>query len=908
MSTSRTPTLPRILRVSTFDRLQMWLHDAACRVDADAFILTEQDLAQAVQAAQHDRFILVHSPHLFALLHGRRERDIPVLYRSILTFDFEQILRFLLKNTALKSIQKTEKAQKYQRLLTDLNHWLARDEPSNPKTEKTATKTPKAKAPAAKTPKSKTPDLTLSSDSSLGFTQFLPNTATNSAFLGQLILELVSNWELEAATVNTKNEPIAEQPDPGFLCQPIEEALSEQVEKERLLNDLTDLTHGSVALTEIISDMIERVRLFLRLDRLAIYQFDHYNHPPREDLPEGLPFEICGSITYEATHTGLPRLSEMPEVVTKLVNCDDEELTTSNFAVNYLDDSGVNLSNFGTSVEINTATNAETNIETHSRQKLADLWGDREEWDAWYDLGETERSFQNHQQLASPPTAVNRNLDQGVNQDKNQEPTDQTAVNRHQLKYELFKQAQVKAQLIIPILIRDRRWGILIAQQCLRSRTWRSRDRNFLRQVATQLSIAIYQAQLIAEVQQQKQMLEQQVNQRNQDLHSALLAAQVASQMRSEFLSMMSHELRTPLACVIGMSATLLRWSFGHLTDKQREYLQTIHSSGEHLLSLVNDLLDLADLESGKAVLNISEFSVSQLARQMIWMMEDRATINGVELKLKLEVPTALDLFQADRNRVSQILFNLLSNAIKFTPAGGKVHVNICRRQGQMILIIEDTGIGIPKHQQSVLFESFRQLEGTYTREYGGTGLGLALTKQLVDLHNGSITVESELEQGSQFTVRLPERSLLSQSNLASKNASIPPAIPHGHIVLITGRDEDATLICDILTAAGFQVVWMLNGSTALDQIRALRPILAIIDQRIDGIDGYDLSGILRELPELAELQTLMLLEEVTPSELQLCRDFGVDDYTLTPIQPEILLNKVLGLIAKTSDSVDQSS
>ncbi|TAF54012.1 MAG: GAF domain-containing protein [Oscillatoriales cyanobacterium] len=467
-----------------------------------------------------------------------------------------------------------------------------------------------------------------------------------------------------------------------------------------------------------------------------------------------------------------------------------------------------------------------------------------------------------------------------------------------------LRAAQVRSQVLVPLRVRDRLWGMLLAHQCTKLRSWSSHDLDFLSYVAADMSLAIQQAHAVAELQHQKYLIEQAAEHQTHQLNDALQTTQAARQTRTEFLSMMSHELRTPLACIIGMSSTLLRWSFGHLNDKQREYLTTIYDSGEHLLELIDDLLDLAELESGATQLRIAEFSLSQLARHIIRTAIDRATVNGIQLRLKLDIPPDLDQFRADRARVNQILFNLLSNAIKFTLTGGQVTLSVMREADQVRFAIADTGIGIPKGQQASLFESFRQLDGTYTREYGGTGLGLALTKQLVELHNGSIEVQSEPNVGSCFTVCLPH----AIEQPASPDIAIPstlrtaPHIPQGHIVLVTSREDDATLVCDVLTAAGLQVIWMLDGSTALEQIRVLRPIVAIVDRRLDGIDGCELTSILRRSKETATLRIVMIGNSEQPEDMSMCLMSGADRCVAAPLKLEALLTQVIELIELEAD------
>ncbi|MDX2216513.1 MAG: GAF domain-containing sensor histidine kinase, partial [Oculatellaceae cyanobacterium bins.114] len=295
--------------------------------------------------------------------------------------------------------------------------------------------------------------------------------------------------------------------------------------------------------------------------------------------------------------------------------------------------------------------------------------------------------------------------------------------------------AQVRSKLVAPIVIGGNLWGLLIAHQCHTHRQWKDSEQKFLQRIGEHLAIAISQAQLYAEIQQQKQTLEQRVIERTQELHDTLLAAQAANRAKSEFLAAISHELRTPLTHIIGMSTTLLRWSNQDFGERQQRFLQIIHDSGEHLMELINDLLELSQLESGKAVLNLSEFSLSYLAQQCLKALQEQAIAASVALELDLQIAPQVDQITADPRRVRQILLNLLSNAIKFTPSGGTVMLRVFASHDAVTLQVKDTGIGIPEQQRSLLFQKFQQLDSSYQREYEGAGLGLALTKQLVELH-----------------------------------------------------------------------------------------------------------------------------------------------------------------------------
>ena len=326
-----------------------------------------------------------------------------------------------------------------------------------------------------------------------------------------------------------------------------------------------------------------------------------------------------------------------------------------------------------------------------------------------------------------------------------------------------LQKSQVRAKLVAPIISEQQLWGLLIAHQSHTPRQWTESEKSLLTTVAEQLAIAIHQSELTQSLQDvtrtltaEKQTLEKRVIERTMALREALLAAEAASRLRNEFLATISHELLTPLTYVIGMSSTLLRWPLGELSPRQRDYLQTIHDSGEHLLELINHILDLSQIEAGKTVLNITAFSLKGTAKSTVDSLLKKADSEQVSLHLDLQIPPQRDLFLADAGRVGQILWNLLTNAIKFTPKGGSVTLRLWVEDNTAVFQIEDTGIGIPEAQLPLLFEKFQQLDTPYRRSYEGTGLGLALTKQLVELHRGRIEVESTVAIGSIFTVWIP--------------------------------------------------------------------------------------------------------------------------------------------------------
>jgi signal transduction histidine kinase len=231
------------------------------------------------------------------------------------------------------------------------------------------------------------------------------------------------------------------------------------------------------------------------------------------------------------------------------------------------------------------------------------------------------------------------------------------------------------------------------------------------------------------------------------------ILAESLNRTKSEFLANMSHELRTPLNSIIGFSDLLLIGSSGELNDKQTRYARNISNSGKDLLNIINDILDLSKIEAGKMILNYEDVSLKQTVDEIV------KTLSPLSSKKDQSLETSHIgdvVIQADKGKLKQILLNLIGNAIKFTPSGGSINISSYLKDEMANIQIKDTGIGISPEDQKKLFEPFKQLDSNLSREHTGTGLGLSLVKKLVELHNGTVSVESETEKGSTFTVSLP--------------------------------------------------------------------------------------------------------------------------------------------------------
>jgi signal transduction histidine kinase len=242
------------------------------------------------------------------------------------------------------------------------------------------------------------------------------------------------------------------------------------------------------------------------------------------------------------------------------------------------------------------------------------------------------------------------------------------------------------------------------------------------------------------------------LNRMNDELGRLYGELEAASRHKSEFLATMSHELRTPLNAIIGFSQVLKQQMYGPLNERQADYVDDVLSSGQHLLNLINDILDLAKVEAGRMELQPSTFELPQLLENAASMVRERATRQGIGLTVATD--SSVGEMEGDERKVKQILFNLLSNAVKFTPSGGSITLAARAADGELVISVQDTGIGISADDQEKIFEEFYQVGASRTQE--GTGLGLALTRRLVELHHGQLTVESAPGVGSTFTVTLP--------------------------------------------------------------------------------------------------------------------------------------------------------
>ncbi len=371
-----------------------------------------------------------------------------------------------------------------------------------------------------------------------------------------------------------------------------------------------------------------------------------------------------------------------------------------------------------------------------------------------------------------------------------------------------------------------------------------------------------------------------------------------ANQERSRFLSSMSHELRTPLNAILGFTDLLRGKFFGSLNDKQLGYVTQIEKSGKHLLDLINDLLDIAKIDAGATELNLEEFDPKEFLLGSVTLMQPQ--FKKKDLQVKLFLDPSLNTLTGDRRRCNQIMLNLLSNAYKYTPQNGRIEVRILNKGDVAKFLVSDTGIGIPQEHQENIFSEFHQADRERDENLGGTGIGLALTRRLVEFHGGQIGVESEEDKGSTFWFTLPVNAQSPQQTPSVEEAPKlnDSAVSGKRILVVEDNEVNLAMILDMLSICDFKVIVARNGQEALDLTTANKPDLILMDIRMPVMDGLEATRRLRAQPEFETLPILALTASAGQEGKEKCFEAGCTAHLSKPIQSKELfeaLSKHLG-------------
>jgi len=375
--------------------------------------------------------------------------------------------------------------------------------------------------------------------------------------------------------------------------------------------------------------------------------------------------------------------------------------------------------------------------------------------------------------------------------------------------------------------------------------------------------------------------------------------AENAVKAKQQFLSNMSHEIRTPMNAIIGFTKVLLKTD---LTAKQKEYLHAIKMSGDALIVLINDILDLAKVDAGKMTFEQTPFKMELSISAMLHLFEPK--IREKNLKLIKEYDDRIpEVLVGDSVRLHQIILNLVSNAVKFTNKGEiKVCVQMLREDEEKVTIeftVADTGIGIPKDKIGKIFENFQQASSGTSRLYGGTGLGLSIVKQLVEPQGGSIRVKSKVGEGSVFSFTLNFPKTTDEAMLEDEIVELDVEMKNIKVLVAEDIALNQLLMRTLLDDFGFDCDIAANGKIAVDKMQSNQYDIVLMDLQMPEMNGFEATDYIRNKLK-SDIPIMALTADVTTVDLAKCRAVGMNDYIAKPVDERLLYSKIIGLVKKS--------
>lgn len=407
-----------------------------------------------------------------------------------------------------------------------------------------------------------------------------------------------------------------------------------------------------------------------------------------------------------------------------------------------------------------------------------------------------------------------------------------------------------------------------------------------------------------------RRITEEELHSRSYELNATNAKLAKALRAKDEFLANMSHELRTPLNAILGKSEILLEGIHGELTEKQQMSVQVIGDSGNHLLELINDILDMAKIEAGKIELDIQKVSLATVCESSLQFVRQMA--HKKQIRLKADIDHSLKTCQSDERRLKQILINLLSNAVKFTPPGGAVGLNVLDDPEREAIQFQvwDTGIGISTDDMEKLFKPFVQLDSSLARSHEGTGLGLSLVYRLTEMHGGSVALDSQVGVGSCFTVTLPQNPQLDSDQLQKQARSdrmqfttaqlskYPPG-EEPVILLVEDNETNIETVLEYLPIWGYRLTVAHSGPEAIQRAHEVKPDLILMDIQIPELDGLTAVRQLRREKAFHHTPIVALTALAMHGDRERCLEAGANEYLSKPIQLRQLVTIINDLLAE---------